>query len=126
MEDLDAERKKIRMIRRVGFTFFFSFLIALTTPMLIGAIRGSNSGEIWDPYTGEHLSAMQTRERDCVEDARVLLVDAGRLNKLERKWEERQRQWVSKCRDGHSELYRAILDTRAELLRPAEKKKEGT
>lgn len=111
------EIRKAKILRRTGYVIFGSLALYIAVPMVIGAVSGLMSGDIWDPYTGQHLSERQSAERWCFDEASRLMQQAGTMDKLSRKWDEPARQWRAKCRDAHPDLHQALVETRSDLKR---------
>lgn len=115
MSDLDAQIRAARVKRRTGYAFFGALTAYLTVPLLIGVISGVLSGEIWDPYTGEHRSDQESAARWCFDEASQLMQEAGRLDKHSRTWDQLAKQWTAKCRADQPDLHQVLLQTRSEL-----------
>lgn len=113
--ELEEEIAKARKLRRLGYAVFGTLTLYLAIPMLFGAISGAMSGEIWDPYTDEHLSTQQSTARWCYEESSRLIQQAGTMNSLTRRWEEPARQWTAKCREKHPDLHQVLMQTRRSI-----------
>ena len=115
MSDLDAQIRRAKILRRSGYAFFGILTAYLTVPMLIGAFGGVASGQIWDPYSNERLSDQASAARWCYDESGRLLQEAGRLDTINRKWDEPAKQWTAKCREDHPDLHQVLTQTRADL-----------
>lgn len=115
MKDLDAQIAKARTRRRIGYAIFLAGALYLSVPMLIASFGGVASGQIWDPYTGEHLSTAESQARWCYDESSRLLQDAGRRERIQRQWEEPAKQWIAKCSKAHPDLHQVIVATRTDL-----------
>ena len=120
---LEEQIAKARKLRRALYAFFGILTLYVSVPMLVGALSGIATGDIYDPYTGEHLSTQKSDARWCFEEASRLMQQAGTMEKLNRRWEEPARQWTAKCRDSHPELHQALVETRRNLKSAAKKKR---
>ena len=108
--------KTATLVRRVGLLFFGGLGFAIFLPILIGVGRGIAQDRVWDPDSG--LPAVKTWAGDsCVSEARRLMLDAPRHTKLVRVWAEPYREWQTRCKNEHAELYKILRDTREELRR---------
>ena len=102
-ESPEKQRTK-KIVRRAGYVVFLGVGFAMFLAMMIGVINGIQEGRAWNPYTGEPVRGL-----DCVEDARGLMLDAGEMEELDPPWVGRYREWVTRCKDSHGDLYE-ILD----------------
>ena len=103
-----------RTTMRVGNAFFIILGFAIFIPMIIGVSRGISNDMIWDPYTGARLTGKEGAD-ECEEEARRLLLDAGRLSRLEPTWAKPYREWRMRCMRTHPEFNRALTRTRDTL-----------
>ncbi len=115
VNDLDDQIRRAKIKRRSGYVFFGLLTAYLTVPMIVGAFSGVASGEIWDPYTHEHLSEQESTARWCFDEASRLIQEAGRLDTINRKWDEPAKQWTGQCRKDHPELQQVLVETRSQL-----------
>lgn len=121
MDDLDAQISAARTKRRIGYAILGALTAYLSIPMLIGSIGGVARGEIYDPYTGEHLDAQASAARWCFDESSRLFQEAGKLESINRRWEEPAKQWIAKCRDEHPELLQVMMQTRDDLRKRGKK-----
>ncbi|MFB6373074.1 MAG: hypothetical protein ABEN55_08155, partial [Bradymonadaceae bacterium] len=84
--------------------------VTMFTLMLVGVVNGIQEGKAWNPYTGKPV-----QEGMCLEQARQLLIDAGEMEKLDPPWVGRYREWVTRCKDGHADLYEILDRTHSDL-----------
>ena len=103
-----------RTIIRVGNLFFIMAGCLIFVPMLVGVTGGITNKRVWDPHT-ELLVYDDDEEERCVEDARRLLVDAGRQSGLAQRWSESYSAWQARCKAPHQDLYEALKRTRERL-----------
>jgi len=89
----------------IGAAILLAAMLGIFIPMLIAVGRGISSGEVWDPYTKEQVGGQSA----CVEQARSLLVDAGKG--VDATWTARHTSWISKCEDAHPELGAMLKQT---------------
>lgn len=121
--ELEARIRRARVQRRTGYAIIGAVTLYLIIPMLIGAFGGASRGELWDPYTGQRWRQRSETDVACYDEARRLIAAAPDLDKLTRKWDEPAREWQTKCREEHPDLYKIIVDTRAELIARGKKKR---
>jgi hypothetical protein len=43
------------------------------------------------------------------------MLDAGELDRLNTPWVGRYREWVTRCKEGHQELYEVLRNTHSDL-----------
>ena len=92
--------------------------LAIFLPLIVGVAQGISSQQVWDPYTGAPIYPPEGVARsECVERARLLLLEAGNLSSLKRSWAEPQREWQMRCRARHPDLSEALQSTRDALWR---------
>lgn len=104
-----------RTVLRVGNVLFAILGFAIFIPMLVGVAQGIKERQVWDPYTNDSVYITPGGELDCVERGRRLLLQAGRLERLEREWAEPYREWRTRCSASHMEMSEALARTRNEL-----------
>lgn len=121
-EILEARRLRARTQRRLGFAGIGIVTLYLIVPMLIGAFCGASRGELWDPYTGQRWEPEAETDAACYDEARRLIAEAATLDKLTRKWDAPVREWQTKCRGKHHDLYKLVTDTRNELIARGKKR----
>ena len=110
-------RRTRSLVIRVGNALFITFAMVMFIPMLVGVAQGIGSQKVWNPYTGEPVyEQAEERHSWCAEEGRRLLVMAGSLGSLERRWAEPYREWQTRCKKDHQPLYGALERTRT-LLR---------
>ncbi|TXD36432.1 hypothetical protein FRC96_10150 [Lujinxingia vulgaris] len=105
-----------RKARRLGYIVFFGTAVLVFLPITIGAISGLRDGRVWDPFTGQQVSA-RAEDPDCRRDATSLLMEAGRLNALSASWENRHRRWVTRCKGEEPVAFSMLRSARGELRR---------
>lgn len=110
---MDEHRTKI--IRRSGLLIFGTLMLLFSIPMLIGAFRGVQSNQIWDPYTGHMLSESNSADSSCRSQAEFLIKSAGTMTSREPAWEEKVRLWTVRCRKEHPEAYQMLMSTRRNI-----------
>ncbi|QED26012.1 hypothetical protein FRD01_01795 [Microvenator marinus] len=101
-------------IRKVGIFILLGLMLFLVVPMFIGAYNGIKTGDVWDPITGDKVLSLSEGE-SCLTQAESLIREAGKLQKLEAKWEEKRREWTVKCRTSHPETWDMLNITRRNL-----------
>lgn len=107
-----------RRSRRIGYVVLFLICFAIFIPMIVGAIDGVRSDQIWDSFTGEELTR-DDHDLDCEREAGDLIYLAGEYRDLDARWERRYRRWTERCQEDHQQLYHLLVDTR-DRLRGAE------
>ncbi len=108
------KERTARLVRRVGYVVFMGGGLLIFIPMLIGVGSGISRNRIWDPYTGHPVGRKQ-RTIDCDEEARRLMVQAGRETSLTAKWDEPYRAWLTRCKKREPKLYDLLRATRQQL-----------
>lgn len=116
-EDDPVYQRTRQLVLRVGNVFFILVAMGLFLPMLVGVGQGIADKKVWDPYTGKPVYGQAEEHGACVEEARLLLMEAGRHERLVRTWAEPYREWQTRCRKKHPRLYEALSHTRDELRR---------
>lgn len=111
-----GKQDAIRKARRLGYVIFFGTAVIVFLPIAIGAISGLQNDRVWDPFTGEQISA-QAADLDCREDAAALLMEAGRSEGLTSVWEQRHRRWVTRCKAEEPAAFSMLRSARNELRR---------
>ncbi len=109
------DEQRIKIIRRTGLLTLGVLMLLFSVPMLIGAFRGVQSNQIWDPYTGHMLSESKSEESSCRSQAEVLIKAAGKMTSREPAWEEKVRLWTVRCRKEHPEPYQMLMSTRRNI-----------
>lgn len=109
-EQHKARQRTIRVVRRIGYVVFLGGGLAMFTAMMIGVVNGLRYDRAWNPYTGQ-----RHRQVECLDRARALMLDARVEEPLDPKWVGRYRDWISRCRDNHPELYQLLSETRSVL-----------
>lgn len=109
------DEHRIKIIRRTGLLTLGVLMLLFSIPMLIGAFRGVQSNQIWDPYTGSMLSEAKSEESECRAQAEFLIKAAGRMKSREPAWEEKVRLWTVRCRKQHPEAYQMLMSTRRHI-----------
>ncbi|MFB6263161.1 MAG: hypothetical protein ABEL76_05970 [Bradymonadaceae bacterium] len=108
----ESKAHTTRLVRGTGYVLFFGCGLAIFAFVVVGAVEGIQRDRVWNPYTG-----LPHRDVACLERARRLVMDAGRLDALRAPWEGRFRDWVTRCREAHGTLYDLLRATRDELRR---------
>lgn len=106
--------KTERRIRRIGYVVLFAAGLAISVPMVIGAIQGVQTDRVWDPFTGEPLSADEA-DLDCLGEAADLAYLAGADRDPDGTWEQRYRRWKVRCRSDHPEMHLVLTDVRGQM-----------
>lgn len=109
--DEPSEKQRTKtIVRRLGYVVFIGGGFTMFLLMMVGVVNGIQEGKAWNPYTGKPV-----QEGKCLESARQLLMDAGEMNRIEPPWEGRYREWVTRCKDDHPDLYEVLGRTHSEL-----------
>ena len=112
-EATEPPSEKVRtkkIVRRLGYVAFLGGGFAIFVAMLIGVVNGIRADRAWNPYTG-----LPQTEGRCQKEARELMLDAGELDRLNPPWVGRYREWVTRCKDGHEELFEVLRNTHSDL-----------
>jgi hypothetical protein len=102
------------IVRRLGYLIFMGGGLLIFVPMIVGVSMGVSNNEIWDPFTGKPVESKQ-RTIDCEEQARRLMVEAGKLERLKGSWSEAHSAWIVRCRTDHPDLHTMLSVTRQQL-----------
>lgn len=108
-ENPEKERTKT-IVRRSGYVVFLGGGFVMFVMMLVGVVNGLQENRAWNPYTG-----LPHEKGECIEQARDLMLDAGELERLSPPWVGRYREWVTRCKEGHGELYELLRGTHSHL-----------
>lgn len=106
---------KAKLLRRSGYTVMISLTLFFTIPMGIGAVRGIETQQIWDPNTGELLPDGKNQEMACTAVAEQLIRESGAMTRKEPNWEEQVRLWTVRCRAEHPEAYEMLMASRRHI-----------
>ena len=109
-ESPEARERTERIVRRIGYALFLGGGLAMFVAMMVGVVNGIRQDRAWNPYTGK-----RHRQVECLDRTRRLMLDAGERPDLTPKWTGRYRDWISRCRDNHPELYQLLEETRTVL-----------
>ncbi len=112
----EIKERTAKIVRRLGYVVFMGGGLLIFIPMLIGVGSGISNDRIWDPVSGRPVTSKQ-RTVDCEEEARRLMMQAGRQESLTSAWDEPYSAWLVRCQDDHPELYDMLSETRQELLK---------
>jgi len=93
-------------------------MLYLVIPMLIGAVQGVRTGEVWDPITGDQVTALRDAD-GCLTEAERLIRSASALTRLEAPWEEKRREWTVRCQTQHPDVWNMLNISRNNLLKRA-------
>ena len=110
----EIKERTATLARRVGYVLFMGGGLLIFIPMLIGVGSGIKNDRVWDPFT-ESRVGVESTGIDCEEEARRLLVEAGRHGRLEASWDEPFRAWRTRCRKSYPQLFDMLRQTRLEL-----------
>lgn len=108
------EAQTVKIVRRVGYVVFGTAALYVFVPMIIGTAMGIHQDRIWDPFTGQPLTRSEVAIT-CLDDAQLMMVEAGKLTSLTSGWEAQFRHWVTRCRREHSNAYDMLRATRSQL-----------
>lgn len=114
-EELEAARRRAKIIRRTGFAFAFVAMVYLSGPMIYGAFSGVAAGQIWDPFTGEALQQGATPSDTCLTEAEELISESATLARVQPAWDDRVTAWTVRCRKEHPSVFQMIVETRRKL-----------
>ncbi len=108
--NVDPYRNK----RRIGTLILLLVTAYLVVPMFIGVIQGVRSGEIWDPITGESVQSMRDAD-GCKSEAERLIRATATMTRLESSWEEKHREWTTRCRNDYPGIWDLLNMSRTSL-----------
>ena len=103
-----------KWVRRVGTIFLFAAALLIFVPMVIGAIQGVQQDRVKDPFTGLPVP-IDDDDMDCLDEAADLVYLARSEEGGNSNWEQRYRQWLSRCQDEHGELYYLLTRERERI-----------
>lgn len=125
-DELERVRERYEQTRQrvllVGYVVMFLVGFAIFIPMVVGAVQGVRTDQIWDSFTGEEITA-DDHAVDCRQEAGDLIFLAGQYEELDGRWERRYRLWTERCQQDHQDLYHVLVGTR-DRLRGAEEPPE--
>ena len=99
-----------KVVRRIGYVVLFGAVLLISVPMVVGAIQGLQTDEIWDPFTGEPVMADEV-DVDCIDEA----VHLTRHAEFDGEWERRFRRWRERCSDDYDSVYAMLNRVRDQL-----------
>ena len=108
-ENPEKQRTK-DLVRRAGYVVFIGGGFTMFVMMMVGVVDGLQRNRAWNPYTG-----LPYQKGQCLRQARELMLDAGKLERLTPPWVGRYREWVARCKDEHGELYELLNETHSRL-----------
>ncbi len=124
VDEQERVRKRYEQVRQrvllIGYVGMFLVGFAIFIPMVVGAIQGVRTDQIWDSFTGEAISA-EDHGLDCRQEAGDLMYLAGEYQELDSRWERRYRLWTDRCQQEYQDLYHMLVETR-DRLRGAEER----
>lgn len=103
-----------RNTRRIGTVILLLIATYLVLPMFVGVIQGVQTGEIWDPITGEPVQSLKDAD-GCKTEAERLIRATANMTRLESSWEEKHREWTTRCRNDHPGIWDLLNMSRTNL-----------
>lgn len=112
--DNQKRKKDILRVRHWVLGVLFVGGLGVYIPMLIGVAQGLYHDEVRDPYTGRSIQQTEA-DYNCVERAKYLMREAGKLDDYNADWGKQYREWNVRCKKSHPALYEVLHSTRTDL-----------
>lgn len=112
----ETPKNPYHRVRRVGIISLLLLMLYVVSPMLYGAIQGVRTGDVWDPITGDRVTALQESD-GCLVEAERLIGSSSSMSRLEGPWEEKRREWTVRCQSQHPDIWNMLNVTRTNLLK---------